>query len=149
MTIDDLKDGIANWRLTKERTINLSIGVTALLTLEFIARPIYRPYIYRNNINDFHLADTIGNSLGTVAEVFLIIGLIGQGRIHHLFLIKTIIISVILYEIAQPLLGKPIDPWDIIATFLTGGLCLIFYKFIHPMTGDKEQLADGQLKKHG
>lgn len=142
MTIKDLKEGITNWKLTKERIINLSIGLAAVLIYEFIARPIYRPYIYRNNINDFHLADTIGNSLGTIATVFVLIGLIGKGRIQHLFLIKIITISVTLYEIAHPLLGKPIDLWDILATILTGGLCLLLYKFIHPISINEERVAE-------
>lgn len=133
MTIKDLRDAVVRWRFTRERIINLAIGLTAVLIYEFLARPIYRPFIYRNNINDFHLADTIGNSLGTIATIFVLIGLIGQGRTQHLFLIKVITISATLYEIAHPLLGKPIDPWDIVATILTGGLCLVLYKVIHPI----------------
>jgi hypothetical protein len=132
MTIKDLSDGIRAWKFTRERVINLSIGLCAVLIYEFIARPLYRPYIYQNNINDFHIADTIGNSLGTIATVFVFIGLIGQGRTQHLFLIKTITVSVALYELAHPLLGKPIDPWDVLATFITGGLCWILYMVIHP-----------------
>jgi hypothetical protein len=127
MTIVDIRKGIVEWRFTKSRLINLAIGLTSILIYEFIARPIYRPYIYRNGINDFHVADTIGNTLGTVAAIFVIIAFIGQGRTQHLFLIKTVTISVVLYELAHPLLGKPIDPWDTLATLLTGGLCLIFY----------------------
>ena len=133
MNIKDLKDGIATWKFTRERVINLAIGLAAVMIYEFIARPVYRPYIYRNNINDFHIADTIGNSLGTVATVFVLIGIIGQGRTQHFFLIKTIVISVALYELAHPLLGKPIDPWDILATLITGGCCLLLYRVIHPV----------------
>lgn len=136
MTIKELRDGIIGWKLTREGLINLSIGLSAILIYEFIARPIYRPYIYQNNINDFHLADTIGNSLGTIATIFVLLGFIGQWRIQHLFLIKTITLSVMLYEIAHPLLGKPIDPWDIAATIVTGSLCFILYKFIHPVKSD-------------
>ncbi len=141
MTIKNLKEGIRNWKFTRERIINLTIGFSAVLIYEFLARPIYRPYIYRNNISDFHLADTIGNSLGTMATVFVLIGFLGQGRTQNIFLIKTITISVALYELAHPLLGKTIDPWDVLATLLTGGLCLLLYKFIHP-TLDKEQLKE-------
>ncbi|CAN5333758.1 hypothetical protein BH23BAC2_BH23BAC2_24590 [soil metagenome] len=139
MTLKDLREGISNWKFSRERMINLTIGFSAVLIYEFIARPIYRPYIYINNINDFHLADTIGNTLGTIATIFVLIGFIGQGRTQHLFLIKTITISVALYEIVHPLLGKPIDPWDVVATLLTGGLSLILYKFIHPITLDEKQ----------
>jgi hypothetical protein len=133
MTIKDLKDGIIGWRLTRERMIYFAIGLSVVLIYEFIARPIYRPYIYTNNINDFHLADTIGNSLGTAATIFVLLSFIGQGRTQHIFLIKTITISVVLYEIAHPLLGKPIDPWDIVVTLLTGVLCLGLFKLIHPL----------------
>ena len=132
MTIKNLIEGIRNWKFTRERIINLTIGLSAVLIYEFLARPIYRPYIYRNKINDFHLADTIGNSLGTIATVFVLIGFLGQGRTQNIFLIKTITISVAIYELAHPLLGKAIDPWDILATLLTGGLSLILYRFIHP-----------------
>jgi hypothetical protein len=131
MTLQELKADLANWRLSRERVINLSIGVVAILIYEFFARPIYRPYIYRNKINDFHLADTIGNSLGTIATIFILIGLIGRGKTQHISLIKTITVSVVLYELAHPLLGKTIDPWDILVTVLTGGLCLFLYKRIH------------------
>lgn len=136
MTIQDLKNGITNWKLTKERIINLAIGFAAVLIYEFIARPIYRPYIYKHHINDFHIADTIGNTLGTVATVFVLIGFIGQGRTQHLFLIKLITFSVVLYEIMHPLLGKPTDLWDIAATIITGGLCLLLYKVIHLNTSN-------------
>jgi RsiW-degrading membrane proteinase PrsW (M82 family) len=132
MTFDELKAGIKNWKLTRDRMLHLVIGLAAVLVYEFWARPIYRPYIYRNKINDFHSADTIGNTLGTIATVFVLIGLIGQGREQHLFLIKTITIAVALYEIAHPLLGKPMDLWDVLATLLTGGFCLILYRVLHP-----------------
>jgi hypothetical protein len=133
MIIKDLKDGITSWKFTRERIIHLTIGLSATLIYELVARPIYRPYIYSNNINDFHIADTIGNSLGTIAAIFVLIGFLGQGRNQHVFLIKTITMSVALYEIAHPLLGKPIDPWDVVATILTGGLCLMLYKTINPV----------------
>jgi hypothetical protein len=131
MTLLDLKHSLLSFRLTRERIINLSIGFAAILIYELIARPIYRPYIYRNNINDFHIADTIGNSLGTIATIFVLIGFIGEGRKQHQFMIKTITISVFLYELAHPLLGKSIDPWDAIATVLTGSVCLILHRSIH------------------
>jgi hypothetical protein len=131
MTLQELKHGALTWKLTRERIINLSIGFVAIMIYELIARPIYRPYIYKNNINDFHLADTIGNSLGTIATIFVLIGLIGQGRQQHFFMIKTITLSVVLYELAHPLLGKTIDPWDVLATIITGGLSWLLYRRVH------------------
>lgn len=49
-------------------------------------------------------------------------------RNQNPFLIKTITISVALYEIEHPLPGKPHDLGDFAATFLTGGLCFVLYK---------------------
>lgn len=130
MTVHDLRQGLSDWKLTRDKAIHLLIGFSALLILEFIARPIYRPYIYRNQINDFHLADTLGNSIGVMAAIFIPIGFF-RGRSRHLFLINTITISVVIFELAQPLLGKPVDPWDILATILTGMFCLVLYNVIH------------------
>jgi len=39
-----------------------------------IGREIYRPYVYQNGLNDFGLADVIGNLLGTVAIIFFLSG---------------------------------------------------------------------------
>lgn len=133
MQLRELIDKTIACKITRERILNLTIGFTAIAIYEFLARPIYRPFIYNNDIKDFHIADTIGNTLGTIATIFILIAFIGQGRNQHLFLIKTITISVIVYELAHPLLGKSIDLCDVLATILTGGLCIIFYKKIHPL----------------
>lgn len=131
MTIRELREEFVRWKFTRSRGINLSVGFTALLIYEFFARPVYRPYIYSHQINDFHIADTLGNSLGTIATIFIFLGLIGNTRAQHDFLIKTITISLILYEVAHPLLGKPIDPWDVLATLVTGVFCWVLYRVLH------------------
>lgn len=131
MTLSEVKDSIINWRFSKNRAIFLAIGLSALLFLEFIARPIYRPFIYSQNIFDFHIADTLGNSLGTIAGIFIIITFLGRDKSHYLFLIPTITFSFIFFEIMQPLFGKPIDPWDIAATILSGGLSYMIFQLLH------------------
>jgi len=134
MKIRELTEELHHWKLSKERVIHFSIGIAALIVYEFIARPYYRPYIYQHQINDFHIADTLGNSLGTIATIYTLIALFGSTRPQHIFLINTITISVALYEVAHPLLGKPIDPWDILATVVSGGFCYLLYGWIHPQT---------------
>ncbi len=44
---------------------------------------------------------------------------------------RTVIISVFVYELAHPLLGKPIDVWDLLATILSGIFCEVLYKFLN------------------
>jgi len=134
MTIKDLKKEIVAWRFTKYKIINLTIGICALLIYEFVGRPYYRPYIYSHKIYDFHIADTLGNSLGTIATIFILVSLLTRGATNGIFLIKIITFSVALYEIGHPLLGKPIDIWDIIATILAGVLSFLIF---HSLFGKK------------
>lgn len=131
MTINDITESAGNWKITRQRIIDLAIGTVILLLHEFIAKPYYRPFIFSNNIFDFHIADTLGNSLGTFAAVFIVAGLVGKDKSKNNPLIKTTILALVVYELLQPLLGKPIDPWDIAATLLTGGFCILLYKTIH------------------
>lgn len=110
--------------------INLLIGIGAVVLYE-LARAYYRPYVYSRGINDFHIADTLGNSLGTVAQVFVFISVLGQEVKQDYVLIRIVTISVVVYELAHPLLGKPTDPWDIVATVITGIFCETLHRMIH------------------
>jgi len=131
MTIDNLIYEAKNWRFTRYKIINLAIGLSAVLIYELIARPFYRPYIYSNGIYDFHVADTIGNSLGTIGVIFMFLFVLTNDKTHGYSLIKLITISVVLYEIGHPLLGKPIDIYDIIATIITGIICHFLFKWLY------------------
>jgi hypothetical protein len=125
-----LKTEITNWLHSKRRAMNLAVGLGAVLLYE-IARAYYRPYIYARGINDFHIADTLGNSLGTMATVFVFTSLLGHDIAQDFFLIRTVTISVLVYEAAHPLLGKPIDLWDMVATVLAGIVCEGLYRLLH------------------
>jgi hypothetical protein len=125
-----IKTEIIHWLKSKRRMINLFIGLSAVLIYE-VARAYYRPFIYTNRINDFHVADTLGNSLGTIATIFVFVSLLGIDRANDIFLIRTVTIAVFVYELAHPLLGKSIDPFDIIATVIAGIFSEILYRLIH------------------
>ena len=116
--------------ISRMRVAALVIGLSATLLYE-VARSFYRPYIYANSLNDLHIADTIGNTLGTVAAVFMFVFLLGKERSQALFLIRTVTISLVVYELAHPLLGKNIDGWDVAATLLAGALCELIYRRLH------------------
>jgi len=129
MTISDFKHELKNWRFTRYKLVNFTIGFSALLLYEFLGRPLYRPYIYRHKIYDFHIADTLGNSLGTIAAIFISLALLTNGKPKGNPLLKLITLVLVIYEIGQPLLGKPADIWDITATFLTGIVSYLIYNF--------------------
>jgi hypothetical protein len=130
MTFEDLKREAVNWKFTKYKLINFRLGFSAPLVYQLIGRPFYRPFIYSNHIFDFHIADTLGNTLGTIAAIFIPIAVLTNDKTHGYSLIKLISIIVVIYEIGQPLLGKPIDLWDIAATMLTGGICYFIFQWL-------------------
>jgi hypothetical protein len=125
-----LKTEISLWLSSRRRMINLLIGLGAVALYEFL-RAYYRPYVYSQGFNDFHIADTLGNSIGTVAQVFVFVSVLGRDIRQDYFLIRIVTISIVIYELAHPLLGKPIDPWDILATVLAGVFCEIVHRLIH------------------
>lgn len=127
MTLNDFRTELANWKLTKYKAINFAIGISALLFYEFVGRPIYRPYIYNNKINDFHIADTLGNTFGTLPTIFFLIAILSNDKTKGNYLIKLGTLSVVVFELAHPLLGKSIDIWDIIATILAGLFSHLIY----------------------
>ncbi len=127
----DFLVGLKAWRFTRVRRFDLLVALISIALYEFVARPYYRPYIYSHGINDFHIADTIGNTLGTLATVFTFLFLLGGEIKRDLFIINTVTISVAIYELAHPLLGKPMDPWDLGATIVSGGICHLIYRSIN------------------
>lgn len=127
MTLKDLKEELKNWKFTRYKAINFFIGISALLIYEFFGRPIYRPYIYNNKINDFHIADTLGNTFGTLPTIFFLIAILSNDSTKGNYLIKLGTLSVVVFELIHPLLGKRIDIWDIIATILTGLVSYLIY----------------------
>ena len=130
MTTTDFISELRQWKLTRYKVINFAIGISALLIYEFVGRPIYRPYIYSNNINDFHIADTLGNTFGTLPTLFFLIALLSNDTEKGNYLIKLGTFSVVVFELAHPLLGKPIDIWDILATLVAGFISYLLYNAI-------------------
>ena len=130
MELNDLKNELGNWKITRYKAINFAIGASALLIYEFIGRPYYRPFIYDNQIYDFHIADTLGNTFGTIPTLFFLIAIFSKDTAKGNYLIKLGTFSIVVFEIASPLLGKPIDIWDIGATIITGVFSYLIYNLI-------------------
>ena len=88
MNLNEFYSELRNWKFTRYKAINFAIGISGLLIYEFLARPIYRPYIYENKINDFHIADTIGNTFGTLPTLFFLTAILSNDTVKGNFLIK-------------------------------------------------------------
>ncbi len=117
---------IDTFRIIYFVTFLFSFGLTE------IGRYIYRPFIYENNINDYGIADSMGNSGGIIVQIFFGLLIFNSTRIKSLRLISFFILGYILYEIAQLFLPKGVFDWkDIYGTFIGGLIGLFLFLLIH------------------
>ncbi len=101
-----------------------------------LGREFYRPYIYINDINDFGLADTVGNTFGSITLIFLILTLVinKSFRKEHL-LIPGLVIILLIYEFLQKYLpGYRLDWKDVVSTIVAGVISYFIYRLIDKMT---------------
>ncbi len=111
------------------RVIYIIVVILAFLLTE-AGRYIYRPYIYNNGINDFGIADSIGNLGGIVVQIFFMLAILNSPRKKVFNVIGFVTIGYIIYEILQPYLPKGVFDWkDIYGTFI-GGVVSLFIWFI-------------------
>src|SRR4051812_31120721 len=103
----------------RRRSINLLVGLGALLLTE-LGRHVYRPFIYAREIYDFHVADTMGNSAGTLTTIFVMLAVFSPAEEFDDRIIVSATVGLVLYELGQPLMGNPVDPWDVAATLIAG-----------------------------
>jgi len=82
----------------------------------------YRPYIYKNQIYDFHLADTIGNWVAIPASTLFFWG-IKKGRRKFTKELSTAILAILIYEFTL----STFDWWDVLVTFISAGITYLFY----------------------
>lgn len=108
------------------KKITFAIGISAYFMTE-MARSFYRPYIYANDINDWVIADTIGNSLGTVTAVFMILTMSGRGTSWDWRLVGMVLGGLVGYEMLNLANDHPFDLNDVLATLLFGGASVLVY----------------------
>lgn len=93
-----------------------------------MGRFIYRPFIYENGINDYGIADSMGNLGGIIVQIFFGLALINSSKKKGLRLICFFIIGYIIYEIVQPFLPKGVFDWkDIYGTIIGGIIGLLLF----------------------
>ena len=95
-------------------------------------RTIYRPFIYENNINDYGIADSIGNSGGIIVQIFFMLAVLNSPKKKAFRIMGFVIIGYILYETAQLYLPKGVFDWlDIYGTLIGGIFSIIIFLIIH------------------
>ena len=127
----------SNFFVDKEniRTIDTYRVTYFLMSLFFfliteIGRNIYRPYIYKNHIDDFGIADSIGNLGGILVQIFFGLAMFNSQLIKSIRLITFFILGYILYEIIQPILPRGVFDWQDIYGTLIGGIIAVLLLFL-------------------
>ena len=88
---------------------------------------LYRPYIYENNIFDFHIADSNSNFFSVPAVICFWLSIEKSTTVSRL-MYSPLYVSVgfVLYEF----IGLTYDIYDILATIISGCICFIVICFI-------------------
>ena len=122
---------IEQLRTIDTRRVIYVVALVLSFVVTEIGRHVYRPIIYQNGINDFGLADSIGNLGGIIAQVFLGLALMNPNLKQGIRVIGFLIIGYIFYEIVQPILPKGTFDWkDVFGTILGGVLAGIAFFMI-------------------
>ena len=84
----------------------------------------YRPYVYRNQINDLHLADVIGNIVAVPAAAFFFYALNKSIRYNKFAILVIDFLTWCFYEVT---LSATFDWWDILASLI---MCFVTYPIL-------------------
>ena len=103
------------------RVAFLILGGAAFLATEF-GRFVYRPFVRRHGIQDFGLADSVGNWGGIIVQIFVTLAAMNPTRPQSYRLALFLAIGYVAYEFLQPVLPRGTFDWkDVWGTGV--GLC--------------------------
>ena len=118
------------------RVVYLS-AFAVLFVLTELGRKVYRPYIYRNGIDDLGLADVVGNLIGTSVSIFFNLAFCHATRAQGLRIIAFTTLGITIYELLQPILPRGVLDWkDVISTPIAGLGSLILFVVLSRVVRD-------------
>lgn len=118
------------------RAIYFGLFVVLFLLTE-LGRRVYRPYIYRNGIDDWGLADVVGNLFGTAVSIFFNLAFSHANRVQGLRIIAFTAMGITIYELLQPVLPKGVLDWkDVISTPVSGLFSALVFVVIWRLVRD-------------
>lgn len=98
-----------------------------LFIVTMVLAKTYRPYVYNNNIFDYHFADTITSLFCVPTASLFFFGISSKYSFNKYILISTL--SFILWEFIS--INRFIDYYDIIAVLLGAFITYIVGKFVN------------------
>ncbi len=112
------------------RILYVVIAIIALVMTE-LGRNVYRPYVYENKIDDFGIADSIGNLGGIVVQLFFTLAILNSPKQKSIRVYLFIMGGYIVYECLQPYLPKGVFDWkDVYGTLIGGGISVLILSII-------------------
>lgn len=124
-------------RFSRLRAACVVIFVCALVLTE-IGRFAYRPWAHRMGVDDFGLADTMGNSLGVITQIFFTLAMLHSNWRQGLRVIAFVVFGYIVYEFLQPVLPRgTFDAKDIVATIVGGTVAVAALWLAKRLVGDR------------
>jgi len=130
-------------RMFKTNTIRIYFlfiaGIAYFITET--GRFIYRPFIRSNGIQDFGLADSIGNLGGIIVQIFLVCAVVNPNKIQSYRWAAFLSSGYMAFEFVQPYLPKGVFDWnDIIATLIGFLISVLFLWIIWHLFPTTEEL---------
>ena len=130
-------DRVAIKTIDKHRIGYLLIAIFMFLFTE-VGREIYRPFIYENGINDYGIADSIGNSGGIIVQIFFMLAILNSPREKKLRIIGFVSVGYVIYEILQPYLPRGTFDWkDIYGTLIGGFISFLILLLVKKVVKNK------------
>ena len=111
----------------KRRIIYLLLALSCF-GLGVLLNYTYRPFVYSNHINDWHLADVIGNMVAVPATAFFYYALNKTIR-HTRF--TVLLVDFIIWCLYEVFLSHTFDWRDILASLI---MCLATYPILTALT---------------
>jgi|GEM_PF-743403 len=112
------------------RTVRIkmfSICMVLFVTCMVIQKT-YRPYIYANGINDFHVADSFTDFFAVPVNILFFLPITGRSKYSINVIVIVSTIALILYEF----IGLTFDYYDMLAAVISGILTAIVMRKIFP-----------------
>lgn len=123
--------------IDKYRICYFITAITMFLITE-LGRHLYRPYVYKNEINDYGLADSIGNLGGIIVQIYFMLTLLNSPKKQGYRVIGLIVIGYTLYEIVQPFLPRGVFDWrDIYGNIIGGFISILIWFTINKIIRNK------------
>ena len=124
-------------KMSRLRVVYAVVFLSAFVLTE-LGRFVYRPYVYRSGLDDFGIADTMGNSLGVVTQIFCLLAVMHSNWRQGIRVIAFATCGYIAYEFMQLVLPRgTFDMKDVIATLAGGVVSLGILSLARLCAGDR------------